>query len=322
MRLPRGPHLASVTFGLVIVLAAGALAWGASHDGSAQHGFGSTDQQAAARRALATSLQLPAGLAFDRTFSSCGGTGDECVTGTAGIAGTLTSLGDAFRSAGGSLGHACATIAAQPSSTAGTLPTFTCTVEGRLDGAWVLVMLGEGWMLPGHPTPRTAALVVVESASADALTVTNAPLPSSPPNLAQLLPSGWTSVSQACAVAATGSASPTAPVTAASAVASASVAQPVLPACEAHSTTVTVSAPVAMMKAATQLAAVALTSGFRLDGTPCTDHPGFQGCQLVGERRHTDESGLLVNILVATLHDDGNGKTTGTVSMSDQNGQR
>lgn len=170
MRRRRGPQFASATFALIVVLAVGALAWGATHGSSKGGGLGSAKDQAAARTSLAA-LTLPSGFARDPSFTACGNIADACLTAHGDIAQTLASLTTIVHSAGGSLPAACsafdaalATVlgqiaASNSSTTAG--PRFTCNVDGRLDGAEVIFQLGSGWWLPGSPTPRTAVLVTV-----------------------------------------------------------------------------------------------------------------------------------------------------------------
>jgi hypothetical protein len=301
----RGTGAAAATFAIVVVLAIGALAWGATHTKSTGHGLGSVKQQAAARTTLLTGLTLPAGLAIDRTTTACGGRSDACLTGSANVAGTLVSLRGVLKAAGGSLDQFCthAQPAANPSGvdTAAAPPRFTCAVNGRLDGALLVILLGDGWLLPGHPTPRTAVLIDVPVATANPPAVVHAPLPSAAPNAGPLLPAGWTSAPQPCGTATPGA------------------GQPILPPCSAHSTTLTVSAPVAPTAAGSQLSALALAQGFRLDGRPCVPDSVFQGCQVWGERvTGTTASTRVQHAMVALLRDDGQGRTTGTLTLADQ----
>ena len=109
MRRRRGPQFASATFALVVVLAVGALAWGASHN-SSQGGVGSAKDQKAARTTLAA-LNLPAGLARDPSFTACGNIADSCLTSRADVAATLKSLTTIVHSAGGTLPDTCAASA-------------------------------------------------------------------------------------------------------------------------------------------------------------------------------------------------------------------
>jgi hypothetical protein len=306
MRLSRGPHLASATFGLVLALAAAALAWGATHDGSVKHGYGTPAQRAAALRTLA-SAQLPAGLVLDPTFTACGNAGDECLTGSADVAGTVQALGAAFRSAGGKLDRGCSALQ-DPTPAAGP-PDFSCAVEGSLHGAWFIVGLGDGWLLPGHPRPRTAALVKLEVKAADLPVVTrHAALPVAQPAVPAWWPAvGWTIAAEACA-AAPASAAPSS---------AAPSSQPALPDCVPHTTVVRVTASLSLTKAANALATAALTAGFRIDGLPCVNHPGFAGCQVQGERLESGLVGSVTHGFVATLHDDGSGHTIGDVTVTD-----
>jgi hypothetical protein len=301
---PRGSGAASATFAIVVVLAVGALAWGATHSRSAGHGFGSVKQQAAARKTLMTGLALPPGVAHDPTSTACGVVADGCLTSNANVTGTLVSLGAALRAAGGTLDPVCTTAPPTPTSTVSTgaePPKFTCAVTGRLNGAMLIIGLGDGWLLPGHPTPRTAVLISVPSATADLPVVVHATLPSAAPSVGSLLPVGWTTAVQPC-----GAATPAA-------------GQPVLPPCSPHSTTLTISAPVAPAAAGSQLSATALAQGFRLDGRPCVPDTAFQGCQVWGQRvTGTTASTQVQRTLVALLRDDGQGHTTGTLTLADQ----
>lgn len=300
----RGSGTASAAFAIVVVLAVGALAWGATHSHSAGHGLGSVDQQAAARTTLLTGLSLPTGLARDPTSTACGVAGDVCVTSSANVAGTLISLGALLHAAGGSLDQVCRTAAAAPNSaavdTAAAPPRFTCAVGGRLDGASLVVLLGDGWLLPGHPTPRTAVLIDVPTSNAPPAVV-HAALPAAAPSAALLLPTGWATAPQPC-----GSATP-------------SAGQPVLPPCSPNSTTLSISAAAAPAAAGSQLSVTALSQGFRLDGRPCVPDAAFQGCQVWGERvTGTTASTRVQRTIVALLRDDGQGHTIGTLTLADQ----
>jgi hypothetical protein len=309
MRWARGSTVASAAFGIVVVFAVGALAWGAMHNGAAKHGLGTARQQAAARNTLLTGVPLPSGLAFDRTLTACGGPSDACLTGSADVASTLASMRSVLRTAGGSLEQVCGAAALGPNpnaaSTAASPPRFTCAVAGRLNGASLVVLLGDGWVLPGHPAPRTAVLIDVESSPGAAPVVVHAVLPSTSPSAGSLLPAGWAAAPEPCGPAST--------------AASAVPGQSVLPPCSPHSTTFVVSAPVAAAVAGGQLAATAGAQGFRLDGRPCVVDPAFVGCQVWAERMTgTTPSTRVQRVLVASLRNDGQGYTTGTVTITDQ----
>ena len=200
------PRLASLIFSLVVVLAVGAIAWGATHGKSTGNVIGSAKDQAAARTTLQTGLTLSGGLVRDPTFTACGNIGDACLTGNTGIATTLAALATVVHSAGGSLPDVCS-AAITGGGTAG--PKFTCIVEGRLHGTSVLFLLGDGWSLPGRPTPRTAVLANVEKN--DPKTPTRPPgTPATPADAAALLPPTWARAPLPCAGGATPSApSPT-----------------------------------------------------------------------------------------------------------------
>jgi hypothetical protein len=301
----RGSGAASATFAIVVVFAVGALAWGATHSRSAGHGLGSVDQQAAARTALLTGLTLPTGLAIDRTSTACGEPSDACLTGNTNVTGTLVSLRAVLHAAGGSLDQVCGTAAPAPNpggvDSAAAPPRFTCAVGGRLDGASLVVLLGDGWLLPGHPTPRTAVLIDVPVATADLPAVVHAALPSAAPSAGLLLPAGWASAPQPCGTATL------------------AAGQSVLPPCSPHSTTLTISAALAPAAAGSELSASALAQGFRLDGRPCVPDTAFQGCQVWGERvTGTTTSTRVQHTMVALLRDDGQGHTTGTLTLADQ----
>ena len=316
MRLPRGPHLVSIAFGLVLALAVGAVAWGVTHDGSVKHGFGTSAQQVAARQALALKLPLPSMMTRDKTFTACGMPGDDCLTSTATIAGTLTALGGAFHTAGGSLAHKCRASAAPPTDDGPVVPTFSCGVEGRLAGGWVIVLLGDGWLFPGSPTPKTAALILVEAPITD---VSHASLPSTRPGMPNWLPNGWTIIPDACNDPnASPSASP-APLPAAVPTGTVTLPpQPIpLPDCDPHATTLTVRAPVSRPVAANALAKAALSAGYRLDGLPCVAYKSFAGCLLSGDRRETGNAGSVVHTMIARLTAGPNGQMTGHLTLTD-----
>ena len=107
---------AAATFAIVVVLAVGAVAWGATHSNSAGHGLGSVKQQAAARTTLLTGLELPSGLAIDRTTTACGGRSDACLTASANVANTLVSLRAVLKTAGGTLDQFCGRTRPTPNS--------------------------------------------------------------------------------------------------------------------------------------------------------------------------------------------------------------
>jgi hypothetical protein len=314
---PRRLHLASVIFSLVVILAVGAIAWAATHNKSTGDGIGSAKDQAAARTTLQTGLQLPAGLVRDPTFTACGFTVDACLTGSTSVATTLAALTAAVHSAGGSLPSSCSAVVsgAGASGTAG--PRFTCLVEGELHGTTVLFMLGDGWLLPGHPTPRTAVLVTVEK-STPPTPPHQTGAPATAADVAALLPSTWASAPQSCA----GGSTPPAPSPATSAVASTppSAAPSLLttsaplPPCSQSALTINVSVHLPLATAATQLSALALAKGFRLDGKPCIAGSTPTSCGVWGERINSGTQELFV----ATLTDDGRGNTTGTLAVTQQ----
>ncbi len=196
MRLRRGPQFASVTFALVVVLAVGALAWGATHQLVPGSGVGSAKDQAAARTTLAA-LKLPAGFARDPSFTACGNIADACLTNPADAAQTLTSLTTIVRSAGGSLPGTCSASITSTSATAG--PRFTCGVQGRLHGAAVFFLLGDGWWLPGTPTPRTAVVATVVTETTPPVASAHDRRPGSAADVASLLPPTWARAPQPCA---------------------------------------------------------------------------------------------------------------------------
>ena len=313
MRLRTGPRLASLIFSLVVVLAVGALAWGATHGKSTGDGIGSAKDQAAARTTLQTGLKLPASLVRDPTFTACGGAADACLTGSTSVATTLEALTAVVHAAGGSLPSTCSAVV---SAGASSVPRFTCLVQGELDGTAVLFLLGDGWLLPGHPTPRTAIVVTVEK-----------PNPTSPTrqpgvaakaaDAASLLPTTWASAPQLCAGGATS------PAPSATAFASPSAAPstppvlataPPLPPCTPNAITLNIGVHLALSSAASQLSTLALSKGFRIDGRPCIAGSTPTSCGVWGERI----SSGVQQLFVATLTDDGRGNTTGTLSVTDQ----
>jgi hypothetical protein len=296
-----------VIFSLVVVLAAGALVWGATHDGSAKHGYGSVAQQTAARQALGT-LQLPAGLSRDTTFTACGMPGDACLTSSADIAGTVKRLRDAVRTAGGSLATKCAPVApaAELVITAGTPPpTFTCIVEGHLHGAWFGVVLGDRWSLPGSPAPRTAAQIAVETKDAPA--EAHPALPTSRPDPMLVLPKGWTATPDPCGQQPSSSAGPSS---------STGVVTPLDP-CPLHRLTLRVSAPVSPLTGASSLTTNLLGLGFRLDGKPCMTVTPTHTCVVTGEIRSDGSADGRMQFVVATLKGDADGHMTGLLTLSD-----
>jgi hypothetical protein len=313
MRPRRGPHVPSIIFSLVVVLAVGALAWGATHGKATGNGIGSAKDQAAARTTLQTGLQLPGGLVRDPTFTACGSIADACLTGSTNLATTLTALTTVVHSAGGSLPNVCS--AAITSGTTG--PKFTCIVEGRLHGTPVLFLLGDGWSLPGVPTPRTAVVAKVETS--DPTSSNPQPgTPASAADLAALLPPAWARAPQPCAGGSTSSAASTAtPAPSASATTTALpllTTSPPLPACSSSANTDNVSVHLALGAASSQFAGLALSKGFRLDGKPCIAGSTTTSCGIWGERI----SSGVQQLFVATLTDDGRGDTTGTLSVTEQ----
>ncbi|MDQ1495742.1 MAG: hypothetical protein QOG69_2225 [Actinomycetota bacterium] len=319
MRLPRGPHLVSLVFGLVLALALGAVAWGVTHDGSVKHGFGTSAQQVAARQALALKLPLPSMMTRDKTFTACGMPGDDCLTSTTTIASTLTALGVAFRTAGGSLARKCTVIPVPTPGDGPVVPAFSCLVEGRLAGGWVIVALGDGWLLPGSPTPKTAALIEVETPPTD---VSHASLPSTRPEKPNWVLDGWTVRSVACtdpnapAASAAPSATPL-PTAVPTGTVTLPPELPPPPACEPHATTIAVSAPVKILVAAKALAKAASADGYRLDGLPCVPFKTFIGCQVQGAKREVGNAGSVVHTMIARLTADANGQMTGYLTLTD-----
>ncbi|HEY3924280.1 MAG TPA: hypothetical protein VGL75_06935 [Acidothermaceae bacterium] len=310
------PRLASLIFSLIVVFAVGALAWGATHGRSTGNAIGSAKDQAAARTTLQTGLKLSGGLVRDPTFTACGNTADACLTGSTSVATTLAALATVVHSAGGSLPTVCS--AAAPGTTTG--PNYTCLVEGRLHGTTVLFLLGEGWSLPGRPAPRTAVLANVEKADPKSPT----PLPATPAtaaDVAALLPPTWARAPQACA----GGVTPAVPSTATSGPSTATSGpttsaapllptSPPLPACSTSAITLNISVHSALTPASAQLATLALSKGFRLDGRPCLAGATSLSCAIWGERI----SSGVQQLFVATLTDNGRGDTTGTLSVTDQ----
>jgi hypothetical protein len=316
MRRRRGPQLASLTFTLIVVLAVAALAWGATHNKSTGHGLGSAKDQTTARTALSKGLQLPAGLARDSTFTACGSTADACLTGAASVAGTLTALTTVIHSAGGSLPDTCTTVA--PGTSGADVPRFTCVVQGELDGASVVFLLGDGWLLPGHPTPRTAVVANVLTSTGAPLPIQHPALPTTPADPSSLLPATWVSAPQPCTAVPSPSASaptsaPTSPPSPSSAPLSLTTTTP-LPACTPNATTITVGVHAVLATASAQLSALAVSKGFRLDGRPCIAGSTPTSCGVWGERI----SACVQELFVATLVDDGHGNTTGSLAVTEQ----
>lgn len=309
-------RLASIVFALIVVLAVGALAWGAIRGKSTGNGIGSAKDQAAARTTLQTGLTLSGGLVRDPTFTACGGVADACLTGSTSLATTLAALASVVHSAGGSLPDECSASVTGGGTTG---PKFTCVVEGRLHGTSVIFLLGDGWSLPGHPTPRTAVVANVEKN--DPKTPTRPPAtPATAVDAAALLPPTWARAPQPCAGGATSSSpSSSAPAPAPSTSATTSAApllatSPPLPACSPSALTLNISVHSALSAASSQLAALALSKGFRLDGKPCIAGSTAASCGIWGERI----SAGVEQLFVATLTDDGRGDTTGTLAVTVQ----
>jgi hypothetical protein len=308
------PRLASLIFTLVVVLAGGALAWGATHGKSTGNSIGSAKDQAAARTTLQTGLKLSGGLVRDPTFTACGGAADACLTGSTSLAATLQTLTTVVHAAGGSLPDTCS-AAISGGGTPG--PKFSCVVEGRLHGTPVLFLLGDGWSLPGRPTPRTAVLANVEKDNPKSPTR----LPATPGTAAEaaaLLPPMWARAPQPCAAAASSSAPSAAASTPSGSVTnSAAPLLPTsapLPACSTSQITLNISVQAGLSAASSQLAALALSKGFRLDGKPCLAGATATTCGIWGERI----TGGVQQLFVFTLTDDGRGDTTGTLAVADQ----
>jgi hypothetical protein len=302
----RGPGVASLTLVLVIVLAAAALAYGALHDGSKPHGFGSANDRAAARRTLIL-LSAP-GLAVDKTATACGNTADACFTGKGNVTETLTALASALHTAGGNLRSTCGPLPADVTDATG----YNCWVEGRLGGAWLSVLVGDGWLLPSHGAgsrPRSAALVDVESKAADLPPAVTASLPAEPPDARLYVPPTWLAPTDACislpngpALAATGSTQPS-PAPAAN--------------CPAHTASIRVATPGTIVAASNELAQVALKAGFRIDGLPCAKDSRPSACHFVAERRGSSSGALLHERLETTLGGLDDGGVGGTLTLID-----
>jgi hypothetical protein len=321
MRPRRAPRFASLIFSLVVVLAVGALAWGATHGRATGNSIGSAKDQAAARTTLQSGLTLPAGLVRDPTFTACGNIADACLTGSTSLATTLAALTTVVHSAGGSLPSACSAAISGGDTTG---PKFTCVVEGRLHGTPVIFLLGDGWSLPGHPTPRTAVVATVEKSNPTSPT----PQPGTPATAADvvaLLPPTWARAPQPCAGGATSSQPSTATSVPSSATSGPSAmattsapplltTSPPLPACSPSASTDNISVHLALGAASSQFSALALSKGFRLDGKPCIAGSTASSCGIWGERI----SSGVQQLFVATLTDDGRGDTTGTLSVTEQ----
>ena len=302
----RGPGIASLMLVLVIVLAAGALAYGALHDGSRPHGFGSANDQAAARRTL-TLLGAP-GLVVDKTFTACGSTADACFTSAGSGTETLASLGLALQAAGGSLSTTCGPLAADAADGTG----YTCSAEGRLDGAWLVVLVGDGWLLPGQPgspKPRSSALVLVEAKPADQPPPVTASLPVLPPDALMFVPSTWKRSSDVCVSV------PRVVISPAPSSAQPSGAPP--PDCPAHTASVRVATSGTIVAASNELAQLALKAGFRVDGLPCAKDSRPSSCHFVAERRNTSSGVLRHEHLETTLEVRSDGQVGGTLTLTD-----
>jgi hypothetical protein len=160
-------------------------------------------------------------------------------------------------------------------------------------------------------------LVTVETS--DPTSPTHPPgAPATAVDAAALLPPSWARAPQPCAGGSTSSA-PSAATAASSAAAITSAppllpTSPPLPACAANALTLNISVHLALGAASSQLAALALSRGFRLDGKPCIAGSTATSCGVWGERI----SSGVQELFVATLTDDGRGDTTGTLSVTEQ----
>ena len=283
------PQLASIALVTVVVFAIAGVAWGVTHDGSAPRKYGSAKQQDAARTALG--LHLPAGLTSDQTFTACGAAGDACITSASDVDGTVAALHTAFAASGGHLDRACTPNPALKSGVAPPVPIYDCTLEGKVDGAWVFLAIGTGWWLPGKPQPRTAVLLAVETKPAPAGTtppVTHATLPSAPPDITGFIPTGWTVTPTACGV--------TCPVNTSSAVVS---------------TTGNVSAT------SIEIARAAMAKGFRIEGKPCKQEPALVGCEVQADRRESGTPGARTTVMDVILAPSAGGHVGGAFTLTD-----
>lgn len=312
MRQRRGLPFAPVIFSLVVVLAVGAIAWGASHNKTTATGIGSAKDQKAARATLLTGLHLPASLVRDPTFTACGNISDACLTGSTSVSSTLATLTTVVDAAGGSLADVCT---ATPSNPNPNLPSFTCVAQGELKGATVVFLMGDGWLLPGQPTPKTAVLATVVTSKTAARPT---PTTGTQAEAAALLPATWVSAVQACVPA---SAAPVpASTTSAPAPSATTSPSPLLPTspplatCTPNAITLNVGVHLYLAQAAAQFSALAVSKGFRLDGHPCIGGATLTSCGVWGERITAG----VEELFVATLADDGHGSTTGTLAVTDQ----
>jgi hypothetical protein len=308
------PRLASLIFSFIVVFAVGALAWGATH-GKSQAGVGSAKDQRAARATLAT-IKLPAGFARDPSYTACGNLADACLTSDASVAATLTALTTMVHSAGGSLPDACS--ATFSSADAGG-PKYSCGIQGRLNGAEVFFLLGDGWQLPGDPAPKTAVVTTVVSGATPPAASAPKPQAGTAADIASLLPAAWARAPQQCAggsapPAGSSSTSQLSPPSSTPAL----ITTPPLPACAANALTDNVSVQAALADASAQLSQLAVGKGFRLDGHPCLAGSTPTSCEVRGERITAGVQLLFVGVLT----DDGRGNTVGTLAVTRQTEQK
>jgi len=283
------PQLASIALVTVVLFAIAGVAWGVTHDGSAPRKYGSAKQQDAARAAL--DLHLPAGLNSDPTFTACGAVGDACITSASDVDGTVAALHTAFAAGGGHLDHTCTPNPALKSGVTSQVPIYECTLEGKLDGAWVFLAAGSGWWLPGKPQPRTAVLLAVETKPAPAGTtppVTHATLPSTPPDITGLIPTGWKVTPTACGDA-----------------------------CPVNTSTAVVSTTGTLSATSIAIAQAAIAKGFRIEGKPCKREPALVGCEVQADRRESGTPGARTTVMDVILAVSAGGHVGGTFTLTD-----
>ena len=309
-----------------MVLAVGALAWGATHGSSKGGGLGSAKDQAAARTSLAA-LTLPSGFARDPSFTACGNIADACLTAHGDTAQTLASLTTIVHSAGGTLPDNCsASITCdvryrwpevhlwrprQAARCVGVLPARRWVVATR-DPDAENCRARDGRHRRRHR--RSRPLTIRKAGFRGGRGVLGADRRG--PARRSRAPVDLPRLSQRRASSAPAASTPSPPAAANSTPVL--VTTPPLPACAATALTDNVSVHLALADAAAQL--VGPCAWPRLPPRRASVHSRARRRQVVWFGASASAAGVQ-QLFVATLTDDGRGNTVGTLAVTTQSAE-